>query len=188
MPTMTDQITPEIEQAARRLVEGFDAVPQSWASLVAEHIDGDECVAMPMWGTLFKVSNMDEGNISKLLREPVPSDINELIEFMDDHGIEASSLYMSNAMELIALAASDPEDIDEDDIEQLRQAVIDEWRESQDEDAFLADSGWQDVGGTGLIAREFDGRLLLGINGAGYDFYESHWVPLYLALGYQWHK
>lgn len=26
-----------------------------------------------------------------------------------------------------------------------------------------------------------------GIDGAGYDFYEAHWVPLYKARGLQWH-
>ena len=26
-----------------------------------------------------------------------------------------------------------------------------------------------------------------GIDGAGYDFYESHWEPLYKARGLQWH-
>ena len=26
-----------------------------------------------------------------------------------------------------------------------------------------------------------------GINGAGYDFYEAHWIPLYKARGIQWH-
>lgn len=30
--------------------------------------------------------------------------------------------------------------------------------------------------------------ILLGINGAGYDFYESHWKPLYFARGLKWHK
>lgn len=28
----------------------------------------------------------------------------------------------------------------------------------------------------------------LGIDGAGYDFYESHWIPLYKARGLRWHK
>jgi hypothetical protein len=188
MPTMTDKMTPEFEAAVRRLVEGFDNIPQDWAALVAQHKDGDEAVAMPMWGTLFRVSNMDRGNIEKLLRDPVPTDIHELIEFMDDHGIDADSLYVSNAMELIALAASDPDEIDDDDVSALRDAVIDEWRESMDEDAFLADSGWRDVGSTGIIAREFDGELLLGINGAGYSFYDSNWRRLYEELGYQWHR
>lgn len=28
---------------------------------------------------------------------------------------------------------------------------------------------------------------LFGIDGAGYDFYEQHWEPLYKARGLQWH-
>lgn len=30
--------------------------------------------------------------------------------------------------------------------------------------------------------------VFIGIDGAGYDFYEAHWVPLYEARGLQWHK
>lgn len=30
--------------------------------------------------------------------------------------------------------------------------------------------------------------LFIGINGAGYDFFEEHWKPLYLARGLKWHK
>ena len=26
-----------------------------------------------------------------------------------------------------------------------------------------------------------------GIDGAGYDFYEQHWLPLYKARGLKWH-
>lgn len=31
------------------------------------------------------------------------------------------------------------------------------------------------------------GDIYLGIDGAGYDFYEQHWLPLYEARGLQWH-
>lgn len=27
-----------------------------------------------------------------------------------------------------------------------------------------------------------------GIDGAGYDFYEEHWIPLYQARGLRWHE
>lgn len=27
-----------------------------------------------------------------------------------------------------------------------------------------------------------------GIDGAGYDFYEEHWIPLYIARGLHWHN
>ena len=30
--------------------------------------------------------------------------------------------------------------------------------------------------------------LFIGIDGAGYDFYKEHWIPLYKARGLQWHK
>ena len=48
--------------------------------------------------------------------------------------------------------------------------------------------GTNEVGETGISAFEIDGELVLGINGAGYDFYEDHWIPLYEALGYGWHE
>lgn len=30
--------------------------------------------------------------------------------------------------------------------------------------------------------------IFIGINGAGYDFHESHWIPLYEARGLKWHE
>lgn len=36
-------------------------------------------------------------------------------------------------------------------------------------------------------AQDFQGYVL-AVDGGGYDFYEAHWVPLYLALGYTWHE
>lgn len=30
--------------------------------------------------------------------------------------------------------------------------------------------------------------LFIGIDGAGYDFFEKHWKPLYLARGLKWHE
>ena len=32
------------------------------------------------------------------------------------------------------------------------------------------------------------GDIYLGIDGAGYDFYEAHWTPLYEARGLKWHN
>ena len=48
--------------------------------------------------------------------------------------------------------------------------------------------GYEEVGDTGIFAFDIDGKVVLGINGAGYDFYEDHWLPLYEALGYAWHE
>ena len=48
--------------------------------------------------------------------------------------------------------------------------------------------GTQEVGATGISAFDIDEEIVLGIHGAGYDFYQHHWIPLYEALGYAWHE
>lgn len=178
---MTDKITPEKESAIRRFAGEFQNIPATWAALAAEHIDGDECLALPMWGTLFMPSGMDRERIERLLCDPVPTDVPELIEFAEEHGIEIET----DGMSIMALAASDPDEIDENE---LRSEILNAWMESDDEDAMLASAGWQDVGSTGFIAREIDGNLLLGVNGCGYSFYDSHWASLYDELGFKWHE
>ncbi len=55
----------------------------------------------------------------------------------------------------------------------------------EDEDDDM--NGAKVVEETGIYAFYIDDELVLGINGAGYDFYEAHWIPLYEALGYNWH-
>ena len=37
------------------------------------------------------------------------------------------------------------------------------------------------------IYRQEDYGYIFGIDGAGYDFYEDHWIPLYKERGIQWH-
>jgi hypothetical protein len=182
MATDFETASPALQKAVRSLVGGFSAIPADWAQAVAEKLDDEELYAMPMWGTVFIANDMDKSNIEKLLTEAVPEDAVGLIEFAEDHGIEIAE----NEMKLLALAASD--DDHEDEVRRIRGEVMEQWQESGNDNAALASFGWQNVGSTGIVAREIDGHLMLGINGAGYDFYEAHWMPLYLALGYSWHK
>jgi hypothetical protein len=47
----------------------------------------------------------------------------------------------------------------------------------------------QDVEDCGFLVYESDEcGILLAIDGAGYDFYENHWIPLYKARGLKWHQ
>lgn len=57
------------------------------------------------------------------------------------------------------------------------------------------DDWWLENGGLQLMAdcgfriyEQEDYGYIFGIDGAGYDFYESHWIPLYKARGLHWHK
>lgn len=38
------------------------------------------------------------------------------------------------------------------------------------------------------IYKHVDYGYFFGIDGAGYNFYEAHWIPLYKARGLHWHK
>lgn len=45
----------------------------------------------------------------------------------------------------------------------------------------MADCGFR-------LYEDKDLGLFFGIDGCGYDFYESHWIPLYKARGLHWHN
>ena len=59
----------------------------------------------------------------------------------------------------------------------------------------LDDMWLKDFGGLELMSElgfrvyeHDDFGYYFGIDGAGYDFYEAHWIPLYKARGLEWHK
>lgn len=54
------------------------------------------------------------------------------------------------------------------------------WLEKYENLQKMADCGFR-------IYEQEDYEFLFGIDGAGYDFYEAHWEPLYKARGLQWH-
>ena len=52
-----------------------------------------------------------------------------------------------------------------------------------------SDNGMTDISDCGFrIFHHDDFGYFFGIDGAGYDFYAEHWVPLYLARGLHWHS
>lgn len=56
----------------------------------------------------------------------------------------------------------------------------DVWLEEDKGLQLMADCGFR-------IYHQEDFGYIFGIDGAGYDFYEAHWVPLYKARGLRWH-
>lgn len=83
---------------------------------------------------------------------------------------------------------------DEEDFEVERDSVLpmwgtmwqfddscdDYWLEHMDGLRAMADCGFR-------IYESYEFGYFFGIDGAGYDFYESHWIPLYKARGLKWH-
>lgn len=63
------------------------------------------------------------------------------------------------------------------------------WSFSDSCDKWWLGENLQAVANCGFrIYESEDYEYLIGIDGAGYDFYESHWIPLYKVRGLQWHK
>ena len=55
------------------------------------------------------------------------------------------------------------------------------WLEENDGIRIMSECGFR-------IYESEEFGYFFGIDGAGYDFYESHWIPLYKARGLQWHN
>lgn len=57
----------------------------------------------------------------------------------------------------------------------------DEWWLEEQGIKLMSDIGFR-------IYRHEEYGYFFGLDGAGYDFYEAHWIPLYKAMGLSWHK
>ena len=80
-----------------------------------------------------------------------------------------------------------------EDFEVLRDGFLPMWGtmwafgDSADED-WLENGGLQKMADCGFrIYEQEDYGCIFGIDGAGYDFYDEHWIPLYRARGLHWH-
>ncbi len=179
------------ELAVRRLVEALTMTEQEMVRLA--HGEDEEIYAWPMWGTLFLVADScDRRSIEALMVNPMPDgaeDVDALVTWAEEHDIDITA-YVDDDPDP---KTGDPT-YEDADTEELASYLRDEWLESGSEDAELASAGWEDVEGTGLIAREIAGDLYLGIDGCGYSFYgnietgerDGHWPRLYDAMGYSW--
>lgn len=58
--------------------------------------------------------------------------------------------------------------------------IDNDWLDDSENRQKMADCGFR------IYETDEDG-IFFGIDGAGYDFYESHWIPLYKERGLQWH-
>lgn len=59
-------------------------------------------------------------------------------------------------------------------------SVDDHWLENEDHLRLMSQCGFR-------IYYHSEWGYFFGIDGAGYDFYEAHWIPLYKARGLKWH-
>ena len=68
---------------------------------------------------------------------------------------------------------------------QFNDGVDNGWFEFENQKGITALEALSDCGFR--VYKQEDFNYIFGIDGAGYDFYENHWIPLYKARGLHWH-
>lgn len=152
------------EEAVREFVSReLNAVSQDWVKIVAEN-EG-RYPKLPMWGTMWII----------------------------DSWLGEKLMEGSRAM------AYSPESIDLDSIEDKKERAKVK-KAIKDEDYFITEYYYdeemayercvldKDGDPTALFIYEVGDEYVIGVNGAGWSFYDGVWDRLYDVLGLKWHK
>ena len=161
-----------IEDATYVWVQSFNAFPQD---MIQRLMEGDHICE---WHEITKLTEGDrvyyegqEGTISGIT----------------DEGYE---IELDDGTQVLAEDDSDIERMDYDFLPmwgtmwQFGEGIDDDWLSGE-----FGTNGLQIMSDLGFRIYEHDEwGYFFGIDGAGYDFYEQHWIPLYKARGLKWHN
>lgn len=118
----------------------------------------------------------------------------ELPESCENHCGEIKNYLAEADMYLINLDDGTTVEVGADDSEVERDSNIPMWGTMWSFGDSADDYWLEEMGGIALMSscgfriyESDDFGYFFGIDGAGYDFYEMHWVPLYKARCLQWH-
>lgn len=163
-----------INDATHGWVREFNAIPQEMISkLMGIDIDDWHEVTMPSFGD--RVYCYDEGEQGSI----------DEIKTEDDETLYG--IMLDGADEIVWKEI--------DDFEVERYDLLPMWGTMWSFGDSADDYWLSDMGGIQVMSecgfRIFESEefgYFFGIDGAGYDFYEEHWIPLYKARGLRWHK
>lgn len=158
------------EEAITQMVSGFSAIPQEWVRIIAE--EKHEYFNLPMWGTLW---------IMDYFGEELYNNARVMVGEADEIDLDAIG--------------------DEDERKQVKEAIdaLKQESISWGECILLENYVDEEMAGercvldkdgntTAMFIYELDGQYLLGVNGAGWNFYNGVWDKLYDICGLQWHE
>ena len=167
-----------IEEAARAFVREFDAIPQDVIIKLLER-DPDE---------LQEITPPAKYDHVYICYGDHSGEYGEIVS-VDPENEDAYIVELDGSHDRLSVEEGEF-DVERDDFLPTWGTM---WSPPQiDQDWILGFDGnnhLQEVADCGFrIYEQEDYGVILGIDGAGYDFYESHWIPLYQARGLHWHK
>ena len=161
-----------IREAAEAWVKEFSAIPQS---LIEKAYMGD---------------NIDS------ITEITPISINDRVYHYDKGEYGYITDMTEDGNFIVELGNGEKIEAEAEDMEADRDSFLPMWGtmwmfgDSCDE-WWITDreeNGLQIMANCGFRIYEIDEGIIFGIDGAGYSFYDEHWIPLYKARGLQWHE
>ena len=166
-----------IEEAARKWVGEMNAIPYGMIEKLMSIEDDDiREVTEPAIGDRAYVFNLPEEYAGN-----------------DDEGEVEDILHEENAY-IIKLDDGTSVEVCRNDFEVEYYSALPMWGtfwmfdDSTDNWWLEEDDGIKKMSECGFrIYKSEEFGYFFGIDGAGYDFYEAHWIPLYKARGLKWH-
>lgn len=166
-----------IEEAARKWVGEMNAIPYGMIEKLMSIEDDDiREVTEPAVGDRVYVFNLPEEYAGN-----------------DDEGEVEDILHEENAY-IIKLDDGTSVEVCRNDFEVEYYSALPMWGtlwmfgDSADDWWLEEDDGIKKMSECGFrVYKSEEFGYFFGIDGAGYDFYEAHWIPLYKARGLKWH-
>lgn len=155
------------KEAIEKFVAELNAIPRDWVEIIAEN--KGEYLGLPMWGTLWIMDYFGEK-----LYENARIMMGGKDELLDEINQKENSNYNESEREILKKA------IDGDDWSTLEEYIDEEMSGCRN----VLD---KDGNTTAMFIYELDGQYLIGVNGAGWNFYDGVWDKLYDVCGLQWH-
>ena len=159
--------------ACREWVRGFNAFPYN---MIEKLISSD-------YGSWTEVTPITENDRVYVSEYNGYGEVIEIYENEDDEKI--AKVELDSEEEVVEVSINDIE-VERDDflpmwgtLWQFGDSIDDWWLENNLDK--MAECGFR-------IYESYEFGYFFGIDGAGYDFYESHWIPLYDVRGLKWHK
>ncbi len=166
-----------VREAAEEWVKEFNSIPQGMIEKLARN-DPEEWV---------EVTSPSVGD--RVYVYDIPEELDTL-----EHGGEIRSFDGESDFYCVKLYDGKLVSVEEDDFEVEHDGSLPMWGtmwsfgDSCDDGWLEEDDGIRIMSECGFRIYEHEEfGYFFGIDGAGYDFYEAHWVPLYRARGLQWH-
>ena len=161
-----------IEEATQDWVREFNAFPQSMLKMICDATGYDTFAEVTTPSIGDRVYEYDNGEYGQIVDYDSEEEIYTIELDNGDICKDFSSSFERDNNSYFPMWGT---------MWQFGDSCDEYWLEEKDGIRIMSNLGFR-------IYYNEDWGYFFGIDGAGYDFYTEHWIPLYKARGLHWHK